>query len=247
VYASKETDKGHGIKPTMFGLMPGDKIEITQWYKKKVRSYVCTVIQEQKNFITVDRGNYKDTVDKLLILQKQLRIERIDDMKKIEMLPKEKLLEMAQGYSTKTKAVFGIAKTLGISNGVVTSWFKEYGITKLESKEHIDTPEVPVNLNVEKTVDTKVEKSVDTLVKKVVEEDSSTAVPEQVKPSTRSVQTSKLIVKQLQFEHLIIDIKRNDGTVILVDEETCNEIAFNFSQLGALAEVIIGVKELIEK
>ncbi|MDF2578379.1 MAG: hypothetical protein K0S74_1863 [Chlamydiales bacterium] len=234
MYASQETDKGQGIKPTMFGLMPGDKIEVTQWYKKKVKSYVCTVIQEQKNFITVDRGNYKDTVDKLLILQKQIKIERIEDMKKIEVPPKEKLLEMAQGPSTRSKTMKDIAKAFNVSPATVYGWFKDYEIDNWSSKEAITEP---VNLAVEKIVDTST----------IDQNESSTVKPEQVKVSTKSVQASMVMVKQLLFEHLIIDIKRKDGTVVLVDEATCNEIAFSFSQLGALAEVIIGVKELIEK
>ena len=88
MYASQETDKGQGIKPTMFGLMPGEKIEVTQWYKKKEKSYICTVIQENKNFITVDRGNYKDTVDKLLILQKKMKIKMKKKKTKRKLLHK---------------------------------------------------------------------------------------------------------------------------------------------------------------
>lgn len=231
MYNNQEANEMEGVKFTMFGLMPGEKIEVTQWIRGKAKSYVCTVIQEQKNFITVDRGNYKDTVDKLLILQKQMRIERIEDMKKIEVPPKEKLLEMAAGHSTKAKAMQDIAKIFKVSPATVYGWFNAYEIDNWSNAAE------PVNLVVEKNVDTST----------VVENLPSISAPVQIKLSEKSVQASKLIVRTLQFNHLLIDIDRINQNVSFIDEGFGQKIDINFEQLSAFSEVALGVKALIDK
>ena len=234
MHVSQEAKEMEGVKPTMYGLMPGEQIEVTQWFRGKAKSYVCTVIQEQKNFITVDRGNYKDTVDKLLILQKQMKIERIEDMKKIEAPPKEKLLEMAQGPFSRSKTMQDIAKVFKVSPATVYGWFKSYEIDNWSSKEAIMEP---VNLVVEKTVDTST----------VVENEPSIAAPVQTKVSEKSVQASKLIVRTLQFDHLLIDIDRTNKNVSFIDEGLGQKIDINFEQLSAFSEVALGVRALIDK
>ncbi|MDF2892521.1 MAG: hypothetical protein K0R80_2888 [Clostridia bacterium] len=232
MHTTQDSSKDQRTKPTMYGLEPGEKIEVTQWNRGKSKSYVCTVIQEQKNFITVDRGNYKDTVDKLLVLQNEMEIERVEDMKKIEVPTKEKLLEMTQNYPTKAKAANGIAKSLKVSPATVYGWFKNYSI---DSWTGIEEAPRPVNLTIEKTVDTAIESEI------------ITKVPENTIVIEKSVQAIKLIVKTLQFDHLLIDIDRKIKNVSFIDEDQGQKINIGFGQLGAFAELAIGVKELIEK
>lgn len=207
MYVTQEDKSNEGIKPTMYGLIPGDKIEVTQWNRCKAKSFVCIVVQEHKNFITVDRGRYRDTIDKLLIQQKQMKIERIDNMsRKLQPPPKEQLIEMCKKYPTKTKAMHGIAKELGISHMPVNNWIKEYGINEFGQSL---APNNPIQTIIE-------DPTPELLVK--VEEKCHEIKMEPIKEIK-----SKLLSKQYVFENFLFEIDRENQCLYLTDD-TSNEV-----------------------
>jgi hypothetical protein len=77
MYANREVRLSQGLKPTMYGLQPGDKLEVSYSLKGRLRRYRCTVVKEYENYITVDKGNYKGSVDKLSILQGEIQVVRL--------------------------------------------------------------------------------------------------------------------------------------------------------------------------
>lgn len=169
-----------------------------------------------------------------------------EEVKQALNFTKEELLALCRIHGTSIAAAGEIYKALGkrakdakqiincIYNWKIKQLLEEEKKPVQETNQN-PPEQKPINLQVEKTANTELD----------IEESPSESKAAPVVNS--NVQASALMIKQFVFDQFIIDICRKDKIVVFVDEGTCNEVAISFNQLGALAEIALGLKDLIKK
>jgi hypothetical protein len=120
---------------------PGCKIEVYTKGRKRWHKQQCTVVSVHPNFITVNYGNYKGSINLSDIKNGNIKIkvlEEIEMAKKID-LSTEELLKDCKEFGTDKEAIRLIAEKRGLNRYQVMNLIANRGIrqelAKLENQE----------------------------------------------------------------------------------------------------------------
>jgi hypothetical protein len=127
-----QKDPGPGLSLSFnLELIKGERIKVIKIGRAGMQSqYVCSVVHETDKFVTVDLGNYKETLDKFDIQRNRITIERLGDemRKKLEGPSKEALAEICKGCKTSNEAAKAVAKKFIVSMSTAKRWINEAGM-----------------------------------------------------------------------------------------------------------------------